>query len=57
MYFIKKSFLMLVFMAVFCAPIPAHADIIDALNLSPFVPMVLDALMIEPFILIKEDAK
>ena len=38
-------FSMLVFMAVFFAPISAHANIIDALNLSPFVPMVLDALM------------
>ena len=45
MYFFKKTFLLLVFMAVFCAPISAHADIIDALNLSPFVPMVLDSLM------------
>ena len=45
MYLVKKSFFVLMFMAIFCAPAPAHADIIDALNLSPFVPMVLDALM------------
>lgn len=45
MYFIKKVFSVLMFMAVFCAPISAHADVIDALNLSPFVPMVLDSLM------------
>ena len=45
MYFIKNSLLTLMFVAVFFAPIPAHANIIDALNLSPFVPMVLDALM------------
>ncbi len=31
--------------AMFCAPSDAHANIIDALNLAPFVPMVLDAFM------------
>lgn len=45
MYFFKKTLLVLMFMAIFCAPVPAHASIVDALNLSPFVPMVLDALM------------
>lgn len=45
MYFIKKMFSVLMFVAVFCAPMPARADIIDALNLSPFVPLVLDSLM------------
>lgn len=45
MYFTKKLFFALFFVVVFCAPLPARADIIDALNLAPFVPMVLDALM------------
>lgn len=45
MYFKKKSLLTLMIAAIFFVPFPAHANIIDALNLSPFVPMVLDALM------------
>lgn len=45
MYFVKKLFLSAVFLAVLCVPLPANASIIDALNLAPFVPMVLDAMM------------
>ena len=40
----KLSFLALVCMFFF-VPSLAHANIIDSLNLAPFVPMVLDALM------------
>lgn len=45
MYSFKRVFFALVSAMVLFAPVPAHADIVDALNLSPFVPMVLDALM------------
>lgn len=45
MYFFKKVFFISVFMVMCCTPVAAHASIIDALNLSPFVPIVLDALM------------
>ncbi|MBR2412432.1 MAG: hypothetical protein IKB10_02085 [Alphaproteobacteria bacterium] len=42
----KKLLSALCFVAVFCAPGAAYADnIVDALNLAPFVPMILDALM------------
>ncbi|MBQ8729375.1 MAG: hypothetical protein IJY77_03685, partial [Alphaproteobacteria bacterium] len=43
----KKILCTLIFAAVFCSPVSAYADnsIIDALNLAPFVPLVLDALM------------
>ena len=45
MYLIKKLFFSTVLLAFFCVPAPASASVIDALNLSPFVPLVLDALM------------
>ena len=46
MYLLKKIFLGLICAVVFFAPQAAHAEnIIDALNLAPFVPLVLDALM------------
>lgn len=46
MYILKKLFWVCVFAGVFCTPGSAFAgDIIDALNLAPFVPMVLDAFM------------
>lgn len=46
MYYIKKLLLIMLCAAVFCMPQGAMAaDIIDALNLAPFVPMVLDAMM------------
>ena len=45
MYFFKKVFFISFFLAMCCTPVAAHASIIDALNLSPFVPIVLDALM------------
>lgn len=47
MYLLKKILCTLIFAAVFCTPVSAYADnsIIDALNLAPFVPLVLDALM------------
>ncbi len=45
MNILKKILSALCFVAVFCAPGAAHADIVDALNLAPFVPMILDALM------------
>lgn len=46
MYIIKKVLGTLGFVGIFFAPGVAHAgDVIDALNLAPFVPMVLDALM------------
>ncbi len=46
MYNLKKSLLGLFFGVLFCTPSVAYAgNIVDALNLSPFVPMVLDAFM------------
>lgn len=46
MIFLKKIFVGLVFCAMFLSPSLAHADnIIDALNLAPFVPLVLDSMM------------
>lgn len=45
MYSFKRVFFALLSAMALFAPVPAHADIVDALNLSPFVPMVLDALM------------
>ena len=47
MYLLKKILCTLIFAAVFCTPVSAYADnsILDALNLAPFVPLVLDALM------------
>lgn len=47
MYIIKKLFWAMGFATVFFIPDVAYADnIIDALNLAPFVPMVLDSLML-----------
>ncbi|MDW3024331.1 MAG: hypothetical protein R8N50_01435 [Alphaproteobacteria bacterium] len=45
MSYLKPVFCALMFMLVCFTPGAAHANIVDALNLSPFVPMVLDALM------------
>ncbi len=46
MYITKKLLSLLFFVLVLCAPGGAYAgDIIDSFNLAPFVPMVLDALM------------
>ncbi len=46
MFFIKKFLSLLIVITVFFMPSVARADnLVDALNLSPFVPMVLDALM------------
>jgi hypothetical protein len=45
MYIIKKLLLVLVACVVFATPSVAHANLIDAFNLAPFVPIVLDSLM------------
>ena len=46
MNLLKKLFHSLIISAMFIAPsVASAADIIDALDLSPFVPLVLDALM------------
>ena len=46
MFLPKKLLWMLGFAGVMFAPVAAHAEnIVDALNLAPFVPMVLDAFM------------
>ncbi len=46
MYLIKKLFLILCCVMIVCAPNTAYADnLVDALNLAPLVPMVLDAFM------------
>ena len=43
---IKKLCSLMLFVAVLCAPATAFAgNIVDNLNLAPFVPMVLDSLM------------
>lgn len=45
MYIFKKLLLALVACVVFATPSVAHANLIDAFNLAPFVPIVLDSLM------------
>lgn len=45
MFYRKLLLRILCFGAFFVMPAVAHASIIDTLNLAPFVPMVLDALM------------
>ena len=46
MCWVKKLLFAVFFMGVFCAPGVAHADnLIDAINLAPLVPLVLDAIM------------
>lgn len=45
MYIFKKLLLALVACVVFATPSAAYASFVDAFNLSPFVPLVLDSLM------------
>lgn len=45
MFYRKLLLKLLCFGAFLIAPCVAHANVVDALNLAPFVPMVLDALM------------